>query len=183
MQDRMTADAPWTAQQREALQEYSSNEYLLMNAKLRGVVPRAYDQDITDPDPARTQQRIKDAKAGLRPLPESVRVFRNGYMKGLGLPKAYTRREQIESLRGLVGKTHKDDGFTSTSLKRPGTKKFGDVRLDIAVPAGTHGAFIEGITSMKHEHELVLAPGLHFKVLSLDESGAMPILKVRVIPA
>jgi hypothetical protein len=183
MQQGMTADRPWMPHQRKALQDYSANEYLLMNSRLRGVTPRAYDQAITDPDPAATEKRIKDVADSLRPLPEPVRVFRNAYAAdGLGLPKSYSRRELVERLRTIVGQTREDKGFTSTSIKRLKDDKFGDVRLDIVVPAGTPGAFIESITAKKHEQELVLGRGMQFEILSLDESGSMPVLKVRVIP-
>jgi len=184
MQQRMTADRPWMPHQRKALQDYSANEYLLMNSRLRGVTPRAYDQAITDPDPAATDKRIKDVADSLRPLPEPVRVFRNAYAAdGLGLLKSYSRRELVERLRTLVGQTREDKGFTSTSIKRLKDDKFGDVRLDIDVPAGMPGAFIESITAKKHEQELVLGRGMRFEILSLDESGYMPVLKVRVVPA
>jgi hypothetical protein len=130
MQQGMTADRPWMPHQRKALQDYSANEYLLMNSRLRGVTPRAYDQAITDPDPAATEKRIKDVADSLRPLPEPVRVFRNAYAAdGLGLPKSYSRRELVERLRTIVGQTREDKGFTSTSIKRLKDDKFGDVRL------------------------------------------------------
>lgn len=182
LQRRMTADAPWSEEQREALVDYSANEYLHMNALLRGVTPRAFGQWITDEDPEATKRRIKNANAALRPLPQPIRVFRNTTAEGLGLSKSYRREDEVANLRRLVGTKMQERGLSSTSAKRLKAGKFGTIRLDYEVPAGVRAAYIESITTQKRkgEQEWVLEAGLHHEWLDLDDSGDLPTLKVRV---
>jgi hypothetical protein len=188
MQQRMLAESAWTPAQREALKQYTAGEYAVMNAQLRGSIARTLQgTPIFDGHPALTTQRIKDALAGLRPLERPVRVFRHvDSVESLGFPRIYSIRNEraqlVEQLRSLIGKELEDAGFSSASIRRltGRANKFGNVRLDLEVPAGTPAAFLNDISINRGEGEILLAPGLRFEFIGLDETGDIPTLKARV---
>lgn len=187
MQEQMLGGKPWTGDQKEAIAEYTANDYLNINARLRGVTARAYDQNLTDPDPAKTEKQIKEMKQALRPLPEPVQVYRLAYSaEGLGLPKSYTAAERNRQLRTLIGQRRQERGFFSSSIKpltgkEPGIN--GDVRIEVTLPEGTPAAYVRSVSEKKSEDELVAEPGLIVEFYELDETGTPPLLKARVVPS
>ena len=73
-----------------------------------------------------------------------------------------------------------DEGFTSTTPFKTGN--FGNVDVEILIPAGKGaGMWVEPISQYKGENEFLLNRGTKFKVLSIDESGARPLVKLEVI--
>lgn len=182
MQQRMLADRPWTESQRQGLHHYSDDGYVLMNGTLRG------SAQIADPDPESTKASIRAAYHGLRPIPESIRVFRKARSeKILGLDKRPGgQRQLISGLLALKGRRQQQRGFTSTSIDEfsPEFAHFGDIMLDIEIPAGTPAAYIEQLTENKGEHEFVLVPGMTFEYtgLDLDRRDGLPVLKVKGTP-
>ena len=190
MQESMLAGRPWSDDQKLALQEYTEYEYLNMNAALRGVSARAYGQTLTDRDPQGTQERIRNAASAMRPLPETIRVFRNAYSaEGLGLPSSYARSELLGHLRGLLGQRRQEKGFFSSSIKPVKGKAFaqsgitGDVALDITLPAGTPAAYLHSVSTNKSEDEVLVAPGLTVEFDELDETTDPPTLRGRAVAA
>lgn len=186
MQEQMLDGKPWTDGQKDAIAEYTGDEYLNINARLRGVPAKAYGQTLTDPDPAKTAQRIKDINEALRPLPEPVRVYRMAYSaEGLGLPVSYTSGERLRQLRTLIGQRRQERGFFSSSIKpltgkEPGVN--GDVRIEVTLPAGTRAAYVRSVSENKNEDEIVGEPGIDVEFYELDETGIPPLLKARVVP-
>lgn len=180
MQQRMLEAEPWTTTQRDALQHYTDEGFVTMNHLLRGG-PTRYKTEET---PEQTKEYVRAAFHGLRPLPEPIRVFRTTKAVRLGLEETKNRAKFLAGLRSLVGKTHQDRGFSSTTIDELSGEfeRFGDVRLDIELPAGTRGAYVEGITVNDGEHEFVVAPGLKLEWTSLDETKNPPVLKARAIP-
>lgn len=179
---KMLADEPWTEEQEEALGEYTDLAYLNMNAMLRGTAR-------PDPDPARTRQLIADANAGLRPLPQPIKVFRNAYA-GLigGVAKNQGQEAFLKGLRDLVGKQSQEAGFFSASIKplpmtdAGGNQEFGDVRVEVDFPEGTPVAYLHGNSASPHEDEMVGGPGLVIEWGELDESNPEePILRGRAV--
>lgn len=183
MQEQMTAQDPWAEQQQISIKEYSEDEYVYMNAKMRGVTPRAFDQNLTDPDPDATDRRIKNVNASLRPLPVAVQVTRLTDPEGLGLSKSYTRGERLASLRTLVGKRTQEKGFLSTSIKPLSQKALSTsgiktgVRLDITLPEGFRAAYIRSVSANPDEDEILGQPGSIIDWTELDESEDPPVLR------
>lgn len=180
MQQQMLQPQPWTRAQRVALYRYSDEGYVAMNGALRGTAK------YPDPDPAETKDNIRAAYHGLRPLPESVRVFRTVSAASLlGLDRRPSQRERLDGLRALIGQKLQERGFSSTTIDEVNEKfeRYGDVMLDIEVPAGTRAAYIEQITHNDGEHEMVLTPGMTFEFIDLDLTRpGLAVLKVKGTP-
>lgn len=157
LQKQMLAGNPWTASQRAALAEYSAFFYKEMNGQLRGldVADDVYpEEDIN--------RAIRNAVAGLRPLPRPVKVFRNVDSRAVLGRQVTDAAEREAGLKKLDGKTRQERGFSSTSI-RDDLKDFGDeIQLEIDVPAGIPAAFIRSISDEPDEDELVLSPGVHY---------------------
>jgi hypothetical protein len=177
VQQQMLQAEPWTDTQRTALHHYTDHGFVTMNGMLRG------ESRHPDPDPAKTREDIRSAYHAMRPLPEPVRVFRTTRTRRLGLEETKNRAKFLAGLRGLIGNTHQDRGFTSATIDEHSGEfdLFGDVRLDIELPTGTRAAYVEEITQNPGEHEMVIAPGLKVQFISLDETKNPPILKARAI--
>jgi hypothetical protein len=189
MQEQMTADKPWTPEQRDAYTEYTSGQHRPMNATLRGLpgVPAKFlNTYVPDRFPELTQERILHADAGLRPLPHPIKVWRNvSGVESLGIPEN-KRWELASELRKFVGKRLQERGFMSTSIaqmERYDGNYFGDVTLEIDVPAGVRGAYLRSVAKTPHEEEILLEPGLTMEFYDLDTSGSKPVLRARVVAA
>lgn len=180
MQQRMLADQPWTDAQRTALHDYSDWGYVDMNARLRKVPSKTPARDQRPPE--QVAEAIRGAFHALRPLPQDVRVFRMADSSKLSPDNgADGLRGRLES---LVGKERQDAAFLSTTINPDPTDmvNFGDVQLDIDLPAGTRAAYIESITENPTEQEILVTPGLKLQFLSLDMSKNPPVLKAKGVP-
>lgn len=158
LQKQMLAGNPWTAGQKNALSEYSAFFYNEMNGHLRGfnVADELYPEDVIE-------KHIKNAVAGLRPLPKPVTVFRNSGTRALLGRSIDNVDERLAALNALVGKSRQERGFTSTSIRDDLTDFGNIVQLEIEVPEGTPAAFIRGLSDAPDEDELLLPPGMRFE--------------------
>lgn len=89
-------------------------------------------------------------------LPEDTIVTR--MLDGLPMQKFLPKGADIDDFSGLAGKVLKDKGFMSTSLgAKPATGfEKSDIRLEITVPKGTGAVWVNPISSVKGERELIL---------------------------
>lgn len=77
----------------------------------------------------------------------------------------------IEALQGMIGKTYTEKGFTSTSLKYQSKFEGGKsdaVHIEITVPKGSNGAYIDKYVS-KNEREFLLNKNTNFYVTDAGE--------------
>lgn len=175
MQKSMLADDPWTNRQIQALSDYSSEDYSLVNDVMRGLDDLARMTQVAEDN---TRRMIQDVASAMRPLPRAVTVTRrvNGDAFGLG------SAPEMDDLRSLVGQTRQDPAFMSTTISpRPNTR-FGPIQLQIDVPKGTPAAYLEGVTRASGELELLLAPGQRYQILDVIDGPDGPRVMVRLLP-
>lgn len=171
--DSMQAARPLSAEELKGLRYYSTTPgFSTMNGLLRGT------RKVSEKDQVKAREGIQNAQSGLRPNPEPVLVTRltnAEQFKDLG-----GNNNRLSSLVGLVGKTFKDRGFTSTAVKG-GNLSAGGVRLEIEVPVGVPMAYMEKLTSHKGENEIMLSKDLEFQILRVEIEGKDRVnMRVRV---
>lgn len=143
--------------QREAFSAYTGMAYLNINGSLRGYASFS---------PENRQRAIEMHNAlSCTQIPCSCTVYRGASNASLG---AY----QGMSDSDLVGRTISDAGFMSTSLD-PDEAFNGDVQLEISVPAGAHGAYVDSISSVSGEREVLFDAGQNLRITSVtrDDRG------------
>lgn len=169
LQAQMLKGKPWTREQRDGLRTYTGVSYSDMNGALR-----------YGGGPERIRRHITNARAGMRETPEDITVYRGaGRGTAFGFGKGRITNAQLEA---LVGKTWSDPGFTSTATRKGGYGSGLRVQTVINVPAGTRGAFVEGVTQNKGEDEFVLDAGTHYKITRYERhKGGKVTLHMEVV--
>lgn len=166
-QAAMEAGDPLTPEQEQAVHDYSVTAYHDMNTCLRT------GQSCTAE--ANTQNgQLRDA---LRPLGQPATVFRSTNLEHLG------GAQSIDDLERLVGYDISDNGFSSTSLDPTATEIFGDVDMQIEVPAGTPAIYTGSRAALPDEQELILGPRTQFRVLEVNRNtpSGRPAVRLQVI--
>lgn len=187
MREKMLADQPWTDDQRDALNRYVGSSYGWMNGMLRGD-PDADNLRGEEEEPVgdeKAKELIRDAAAGMRPTVEPVRAkrFVAGF-ESFGLDMSQlTRDEAAEALKAMKGKTLQEPGFMSTSLgENYGNDTWiGRFKLELDVPQGAQGAYLDGDVGFEGEQELLLAPGTRFQILEVVIDPPRNTVKGRVV--
>lgn len=156
---------PWTPAQRQALKTYTGGSYTTINKCARGTAP-------CDP---KTKKLIEDIKGGMKPSTDDITVFRKTGPAAFGLTSA-------ADMKDLVGKVINDDGVISTSIK-DGLWS-GQLHLEIEAPKGSMLAWVQPISLHPGEDEIVVAPGTHYEVVSVEKHPYYDsyIVKLRIIP-
>ncbi|MFI9610872.1 ADP-ribosyltransferase, partial [Streptomyces sp. NPDC052023] len=108
-------------------------------------------------DTIRNMDEIMDA----RPVPEDIMVVR-----GTGVDHVKVNGLPIESPLDMIGGTFDDKAFTSTALGKTPPPPFDQkpVWMHLRVPKDTPALWLEPITQVKGERELLLAKGSEYKV-------------------
>lgn len=159
---------PLTPEQEQAVRDYSVTAYHDMNTCLRT------GQSCTAE--ANTQNgQLRDA---LRPLGQPVTVFRSTNMAHIG------GAQSLDDLERMAGFDISDNGFSSTSLDPAVTEIFGDVDMQIEVPAGTPAIFPGSRAALQDEQELILGPRTRYRVLEVNRTtpSGRPAVRLQVIP-
>ncbi len=143
---------------------YMSHEYREVNSGLRsnnGKPPAAIKESVANIDRALSRSKV----------PEDVTVFR-----GVGADVAAQMKP---------GATFKDQGFTSTSLNSAVGEHYGTASMEIRVPKGSQGAYVQ--TLLKNpknpgtEQELLLPRGQSFKVVRVEQRGGKPHIVAELV--
>ncbi|MYL42507.1 ADP-ribosyltransferase [Virgibacillus massiliensis] len=137
--------------EKEAIKRYTGNDYRKINNYLRGVSDSLEGLDI---------QVIDNITSGLDKayVPRNLKVYRGTDLKPfIDLYKLNDEGEVI--VDSLIGKTIKDDGFTSTAMVRESSFGHMNVSWEINVPEGSNAAYIGGISHYPNEAELLLNAG------------------------
>lgn len=168
LQRRMLKDEPWTPAQRAALRTYTGDDYVKMNAALR-----------KGGGTAKTKANVDNARQAMRETPEGVVAHRG---MGSGTAFGFVRNKSVtrEMIEALVGRSFHDPGFTSAAIRGSGYGFRQRIRARISVPAGTRGAFVEGVTKNAGEDEMVLDAGTHYRITGFDESNGQYTLHMEV---
>ncbi len=167
MQTKMNNETPppWTTEQRDALRTYTGGSYTTINKCARG----------TAPCDEHTKKLLDNINAGMKPSTKDIMVFRKTNPKSFGL-------ESAADVEALVGKIINDDGVISTSIRSDMWS--GALDLEIEAPKGSMMAWVQPISLHPSEDEIVVAPGTHYEVISIEKSkyGHGYKVRLRIIP-
>lgn len=159
----MNAGKEWigslSSEEISAIRDYTSTAYLNINGVLRGIEKEfapGYEEKAVNLHRALQSSSI----------PCTCTVYRGASNAALG---PYQNLSDDE----LVGCVLHDNGFLSTSLQ-PENAFSNDIRIEISVPEGTHGAYVGYVSSAGHyETEVLLDCGQMMRVTGVtrDLSG------------
>lgn len=174
MNTKLQAANPWTTAQQHALITYTGEEYRMMNGVLRND-PKNISH-LSEEDKVTYAKLSKNAQDGMRPLPQSVTVYRKTGTKqlpGLG------ENAKFEDVLAFEGKTFIDRGFFSSSVTE-GTWS-GNLHMTLEVAKGVPAAWVKQISKNPSENEMLLAAGLKYRVVSVEKGyGNVIKMKLRV---
>lgn len=158
----------WTASQQSALKTYTGGSYYSINSYLYGKLNSISDTYL---------KVIKNAQLGMRPSTTPLLLHRGVGFNGIANAKNHSDLEKA------VGSTWKSGGFFSTSVA--GTAAFSGkpVILEVEAPPGTPMAWVKPISNYKSENEMLLAAGLHYRIISVKKEGGKSVVRIRVVPA
>ncbi len=169
IQKVMLGKKPFGPGEKEGLRHYTGGAYHAMNGYLRGI--------NTHIDPS-DKRHIAPAIRGFRPSPEPMLLRR-----GTGANQFVTLgvgRGETHLLWGITGKTFEDKGFLSTSAA--GRAAFGgEVALEIEAPIGTPAMWVDNFSKHPGENEMLLAPGLKYKILNVRKEGSTFVMRLRIV--
>lgn len=147
-----------TPAQFDAMQRYSGADYVPFNSYLRKIA-KGQTPRLTRTLAGRLNALTEAIER--TPLPETVRVQRQTKLSAFG----GTHPAQ------LVGETVTEPGFLSTSTKS--LEGFGGfdqaVKMNITAPAGTRAAYMEPITQVKGEQEILFGKGTQLRIDAVHE--------------
>ncbi|BAB07250.1 BH3531 [Halalkalibacterium halodurans C-125] len=156
-----------SADENEAIREYTGTAYRKINGYLRGKRPGS----------ERVKEQIKHIDEAIRKfeLKDGIMVYRN-----VGRDALPSSSERLKDLEGTI---YKDDGYMSTSVLREGAFSSYDVMFEITVPGGKgRGAYINEISLFKdEEYEFLIKRGASFRITEVVEEGRMTVIRMEMI--
>lgn len=170
--DLVNAKLKLTADELKALDDYGEGGYELLNAY--GRFKEGSDEfsrtlkKYGNPDVQSVKEKFENVKTALNKfeLDEDIIVHR-----AVRDVSYITDDVSIDGLKSLKGKKIREDGFMSTSFSYQ-SKFTGQnqnaVHMEIVVPKGSNGAYIDKYVS-KNEKEFLLNAGTEYKVLDGGE--------------
>lgn len=162
---------PWTGAQTSGLKAYTGGIFYGINSYLWG------ESDHLSPA---NEKSMTQAQLGMRPSDRPILLHRGTGFSGIGATSH-------DDLVKKIGTTWKSDGFNSSSVGGSAAFSHSPAIVEIEAPPGTPMAWVKPISHYPLENEMLLAAGLHYKILSVTKSGngyyAKTIVRVRVVPA
>ncbi|MFC6062444.1 ADP-ribosyltransferase, partial [Streptomyces ochraceiscleroticus] len=156
------------ASSKESLVTYTGSAYTQINGHLR------FGHDV--PDSITHTIDEMDKVMGARPVPENIMVVRGTEIGHLDL----------DSPLDMEGRVFDDKAYTSTALGKKPPPPFDQksVYMHLRVPQGTPALWLEHITQVKGERELLLARGSEYKVtrVFMDEADGKWHVYGEVLP-
>lgn len=132
----------------EALKYYTGNDYWKINKYLRYGVDTGVDTEI-----------IENIRSALSKavVPEDITVYRGTDLNAI---QRYLQYDEIGNINynAMKGTVIMDEGFMSTSIIKDSAFK-DVVSWEIEVPAGTHAGYLENITQVSGEYEVLFNSG------------------------
>ena len=166
-----------TAQEKEAIREYTSNLHVVINRAARSGIEVG---DLTDP---KYDKYLKEKDKSLSDLlershvPENVTVWRGTTLKTFS-QKSILSKLLIEDWEGQI---IDDKAFVSTSILERGANKDKEVFMEILVPKGTKGLYVNEVSVYKDlEFELLLQKGTKFHINEVKKENGKTFLQVEV---
>ena len=169
------ANVKLTTAEKEAIENYTEGAYIGYNGVSRGQESTLIKKGYTPEDIERARKGAETLETALSKydLPDDIVTHRFdrdvSWLTGSG--------NDVDSLRGLIGTTYKDEGFTSSGVL-PNRARFSGgkqdaVHIEIITPKHTDGAFLS--MSKKGENEFLYNRGTEFYVLDGGERIAKEI--------
>jgi len=153
----------------KALDKYTRTAYRAMNECLRESNTSLNSKNCEDETKKLIIQLDKVlANPDAPKLKETLTVYR-----GINADNLQSR-EVAKALQALVpGSYWEDRGFVSTSVQHPPSGFVGRTCciMEIRLPAGTHAYYIGKNSSVSHEEEVILLPGILLKYVGRREKG------------
>ena len=160
-----------------ALRAYTGADYSSVNRLLR------YNHSL-DAHHLEIIEQL-DAAMEVTSLPNSILVYRGVGPRVLGL-----KYGEPFDFYAAVGMGIVDPGFVSSTTDIEVARNFGDVVMEIMVPAGTRALCVaevlnndeDTINELGSESEVILDRGLKYRVDSVGGTESNPLLRVSILP-
>lgn len=179
MGERQLAKA--TDAQKQAIFNYTSTDFGIMNAYLRGLSNKPSDSIM------KSLEGIDDFMASARTSRTVYCVRQLDGSENLStLLDEVGRVEAEKNPKLLIGKRITENGFSSTSVDEGGYNDEygpfgGSVTMNIVVPKGSRAAYIAGLSDFEPEHELLIDRDSTFKVRNAEFSEGKWVLWLKLI--
>lgn len=173
--DRDVWDNTLTADERSAIYDYTDGYYTNMNDAIR-------EKKV---DGHRYEKQIKDCNIGLMKFEVKEDYYlHRGCGRGHSMMKEWTGLEWDELnkpgiMEGFVGQIVTDSAFMSCGASEQAA--WSGLRLDLYVPKGTRGMYVNPISAHRGEGELLLPRNSRIKILSFERNSYGEIREVRGI--
>ncbi|WP_179871788.1 ADP-ribosyltransferase [Bacillus cereus] len=173
-----------TTDERDAIKNYTGNDYRSINKYLRSGKTDLSESKFSKTTMERTIALIDNA-INKATLPEDITVYRNTGAAEFKENNAFLQdalnidlstiqgekdfdtyiQKAISLVNKNLNKTNTALAYTSTSLK-PGDTEFAQspIRVEIKIPKGTHVPYIDSISEVKGEQEILLPRGSKFRI-------------------
>lgn len=178
MGERQLAKA--TAAQRQAIFNYTSTDFGIMNAYLRGLSNKPSDSIM------KSLEGIDDFMASARTSRKVYCVRQLDGSENLStLLDEVGRVEAEKNPKLLIGKRITEKGFSSTSVDEGGYNDEygpfgGSVTMNIVAPKGSRAAYIAGLSDFEPEHELLIDRDSTFEVRNAEFSEGKWVLWLKL---
>lgn len=159
-----------TGAEQWAISEYTGNGYIPINDKLRGTRTSLLEAGMYTAEAVayreKAEKLIPDLDSAIKrakPIPNDMVVYRTA-------PDIFLK--QVSSLG--PGTVLKDKGFVSTSLGNEradsAVGSSNQVGLSIALPAGSKGMYVQKLSEVYGEHEVLLPRNSKFRYLGRNRA-------------
>lgn len=149
---------PQTKLQRAAVHHYSGTGYETMNADARS------GREFTRPIDRVAYAQLEGM---LKPSPRAALLYRGTTISDL-LGSDFNHND-IDALRAQVGRAFTVDNMTSTTIDVSALAELEhSIVLEIEAPKGTRAAYIADTAVTPQEREMLLAPKLRYRIVSVD---------------
>jgi ADP-ribosyltransferase exoenzyme len=147
------------------------------NSGARGMLTRTFGHFPTLDDIYSRMNHMDQALS--HPLPEGVQVQRG--LKDVDFIQNFDPHDP-HGYKALIGKTHTEPGYTSTSLGSDAAFKE-RFRLHLDVPKGSNGLWLGKKSVYPDQRELILPPGTKYRItgVTVGRDGKIDII-AKVIP-
>lgn len=156
----------WSDNQVQTLEGYTQDKYALYNTILRLGIP---DYPYTD-EIAAISSAIETSS-----IEENISVWRGTSFESFANEKEV--RNLIDKNKNLI---LNDEAFCSTSVMNDACLD-NDIYMNILIPKGAKGAYVEPITQSKKEYEIILQKNSEFLLLRSDKVDDIHFIQVTLM--
>lgn len=151
-----------------AMNKYTGGVYSAINSYLYGG---------TDTITPTNMATAKNVQKSMRASTEPMLLHRGVYFDGVANSTSHS------DLESKVGQTWLSGGFFSTSVGSKAAFSGKPVALEIEAPPGTPMSWLEPHSKYPGEHEMLLAAGLRYRIVSVSKNSAgKSVVRLRVVP-